>query len=438
MIIWSGHGILIPVFAVMGLIFGSVVGAFVSGEDAGPGVALILGGLFATGLVWLYALTLGKTQESVLLDPATGRQVLYRKSHTFFFIPAFAWAVISSVLAVLFIGMGITSMVAGPPEPKSTSPGAAELSAAERFISGKSNGIIHGNTPEAKEMAETFSELASMMRGELIEKGGSSKVSLSGGEFLTYCQTSDHGVAFLVHVPSLRKFSDDAKKVMCDAAWVAANQAVAEMNPAPANLAVGVRGVILYESILLGSPAELDPSNPTAGLKSRHQSLESDVLLPFFAPSTGESSGKHKSDSAASTNPASSDLPATSNPASKGSAAQEKPSETPAVGETKPGVPAATPAPVPPKDTPALPQTSTPESPAPATSASVSLPTEVKEWKSLDGRVLKASLVRFPDAEGASAEFKREDGQVFTIPLDRFAPESAAELKRIHEGLSTR
>jgi hypothetical protein len=60
------------------------------------------------------------------------------------------------------------------------------------------------------------------------------------------------------------------------------------------------------------------------------------------------------------------------------------------------------------------------------------------EWKSLDGRILKASLIRFTDAQGTSAEFKREDGQLFTIPLDRFAPESAAEMRKIHQSHSAR
>jgi hypothetical protein len=444
MIIWSGHGILIPLLAIIGLVIGTVFGGLIGGEKAGPVLGFTIGGLLSTGLVWLYALTIGKTKETILLDPATGQQVRHRRSHTFFFIPAFAWAVLSSVGAVLLVVMGILAMMAGPSEPKNRPPGSAELSTAERLISGKSSGVLHGNTPEAKAMAETFSELAATMRGELIEKGDATKISLTGGEFLTYCQASDHGVAFLVHVPSLRKFSDDAKQVMCDAAWFAANHAVSGMNPPPKNLAVGVRGVILYESILLGIPAIASASEPTAGLQTRHKSHESDVLLPFFTPSDSATMAAQSATDQADTKSGS--APATSQTievVGRGELARgpadggPKPEKTESKPETSaPQKPNLAGAPV--LETNNPPTTPSTEDPSPAAGAAMPLPTEAMEWKSLDGRILKASLIRFTDAQGTSAEFKREDGQLFTIPLDRFAPESAAEMRKIHQSHSAR
>jgi hypothetical protein len=428
MIIWSGHGILIPVFWVMGFFFGSTVGVFLGGEKGGPGTSILLGGLLGCGLVWLYALTFGKPKEAVLLDPQTGQPVHLRRSNTFFFIPAFVWAILTSILAVFLSVAGIGLMVAGPSTPKVQPPGAAELQEAEHLITTKSKGIIHGNTPAAREMALEFSRISDEMRGALIEEGKSPKVSLSGGEFLTYCQVSDHGTAFLVHVPGLRKFTDEAKQVMAEATWFAANQAVAGMNPPPKNLAVGMRGMILYETILLGTPTKDLENDPTGGIVSRHPSHESEVLRPFFTPIPAAEATADK--------PA---QPAAPSPSETPEPKAESPTAEPAVASApalKPDQPETA---APPAVSPDKPAPTTADEPAPApstaTSASVTLPTDVREWTSGDGRTMRAALIRFPDPSGAQAEFKREDGQVFTIPLDRFSAETQGELRKIFEGL---
>jgi hypothetical protein len=62
---------------------------------------------------------------------------------------------------------------------------------------------------------------------------------------------------------------------------------------------------------------------------------------------------------------------------------------------------------------------------------SIGLPTPVCDWRSLDGRTLRASLVRFSDAAGAIAEFQREDGATFTIPIEKFTPADRAAMQRI-------
>lgn len=430
MIIWGGHGILIPVFWVMGFFFGSTVGVFLGGEKGGAGASIMLGGLVGCGLVWLYSLTFGKPKEQILVDPKTGQTVHLRRSNSFFFIPAFVWAILTSVLAVFLSVAGIGLMVAGPSTPREQPPGAAELQAAEHLITTKSKGISHGNTPGAKEMALEFSRISAEMRGSLIEEGKSPKVSLSGGEFLTYCQVSDHGTAFLVHVPGLRKFTDEAKQVMAEASWFAANQAVAGMDPAPKNLAVGMRGMILYETILLGAPSKDLENDPTGGILSRHPSHESQVLRPFFTSAPAPD--------AAAENPAqsSSQLPSETSEPKPESSTSEPSVETAAasVPNLNPGQPeTASPSAASPVKTAA----STADAPAPTapTTASVTLPTEMKEWTSGDGRTLRAALIRFPDPPGTQAEFKREDGQVFTIPLDRFSSETQSELRKIFEGL---
>lgn len=428
MIIWSGHGILIPIFGGIGLFLGTLLGVALGGEKIGPQLGLTLGGIFGTGLIWLYALTFGKPTELVLQDPRTGAPVRIRKSNTFFFIPAIAWAILSSVGALFVTIIGIFVMSKAPSTPAEMPPGAAELSAAEKLISGKSHGIVNGNTPEARELASKFSKMTAELRDVLIEKGGSSKISLSGGDFLTFCQVSEHGTAFLVHVPSLRKFSDEAKKVMCDAAWFAATQAVADSTPLPKNLAVGVRGVVLYESIMIGVPTSAPPDDPSAGIKSRHPSHESSVLRSFFAPSTAPPSSPSSLVDA---------LPSRATEEANTDSTLDTKSPAP----TRSGLNEADKAlaldPVQPKSEPSSEKDLPAPDPEVSDVNSVALPTPVKDWHSQDGRVLKASLLRFVDETGSTAEFKREDGEVFTIPVERFSPEAQDELREINRRTRT-
>jgi len=395
-----------------------MLGAMIGGEKLGAGLGMTIGGILGAGLVWLYALTIGKTVEQLLHDPKTGKPVRLRRSHSFFFIPAFAWAILATIGAMGMVVIGTVTMVSGSSNtPVVQPPGAEELSAAERLVSSKSNGSFHGNTGESKELARRFADASSEMRDALIEKGKTSKISLSGGNFLTYCQMSEHGTAFIVHVPDLRKFSDEAKALMCDAAWFAASQVVNDLDPAPKNLAVGVRGVVLYESILLGVPGKDFEDSATDGLLSRHRSSESQVLRPFFAsppriPATDDSTGTSE------TKP----LVESNFDSGSGNAAVS-------VTQTTAAAPASV------NDaTPVL--TARTGSSGPEANVSTSL-SDLREWTSADGRSMRASLIRFIGESGEQAEFKREDGAVFTIAIDQFAPETRTELMALFQKSET-
>jgi len=62
---------------------------------------------------------------------------------------------------------------------------------------------------------------------------------------------------------------------------------------------------------------------------------------------------------------------------------------------------------------------------------------ELRDWTSADGRTMHASLIRFIGETGEQAEFKREDGAVFTIAIDQFSPETRTELKLLFEKSGT-
>ena len=124
-------------------------------------------------------------------------------------------------------------------------------------------------------MADHFAYLLKAVRTVAFTKGGASGVS--GGYFLTYCQVTDSGVAFLVHVPELRKFTEDAQAALLQLAWSSAVETTRRLpNASSLRLAVGLRGALLYGGIATGSATadEPDAQNTTAP--------QVETLYPFF------------------------------------------------------------------------------------------------------------------------------------------------------------
>src|SRR4051812_26227290 len=118
MIIWSGHGILIPISAIIGVLLGGAGGGAIGrATGASPqgmvALATMGSGAGMVAMLWLYALTLGRTVDQTLIDPATRRPVILRKRHTFFFVSAFLWAVLGTIGGVLWVGSGIMQWTSG-------------------------------------------------------------------------------------------------------------------------------------------------------------------------------------------------------------------------------------------------------------------------------------------------------------------------------------
>jgi hypothetical protein len=157
------------------------------------------------------------------------------------------------------------------------------LSIAESNILSASDGTAHGNSPEAIALAEEFGTLMKKLREALFTEG-KSKISITRGEFVTHCELRDGQCCFLVHVPDYRHFNDDAKESLEELAWMAAQRSVQGKLQPGDRLAVGLKGVLLYGSVQVGTVAaapqdgqEREPSPPT-------RSKEKDLLRPFFTP----------------------------------------------------------------------------------------------------------------------------------------------------------
>jgi hypothetical protein len=249
MIIWSGVGILIPLVAVFGIIVGSVLGGALGMPVVGAGFGFLLA---AAGNWGLWKLVYPKTPR-ILVDPATGRQVVQNPKHGLFFIPAKAWTWILAILAVPAIVIGIVGEKAAAAD--AAKPGYSQFKAANDLIDSKRNGETHGNTEVAKSAAAEFSSGMKAMT-EVMFSGGSKKNLMTGGTFLTYCHDGPDTIVFLCHVPSLRNYkSDESREGLNKIAWSVASEAASSLDPShKKTLMVGLRGVTSYGSIQQGPP----------------------------------------------------------------------------------------------------------------------------------------------------------------------------------------
>lgn len=186
---------------------------------------------------------------------------------------------------VLLLGLMISALalmprpknvaVAKPLDPNSSSE---RLKAAERAISTDNAGIAHGNTKEAKALAEKYAKTMKTLREAFFtkSKGG---LSMSGGNFVTYCELHDGRCAFITHVPEYRKFNGDAKESLAEIAWEAAQLTVADTLEEGDELGVGMKGVLLYGNVMVGSVTIA--GDEKRGLNHQSKS-EEERLEPFF------------------------------------------------------------------------------------------------------------------------------------------------------------
>lgn len=164
-------------------------------------------------------------------------------------------------------------------------PGYAEFRSADTLLMGRSRGSTHGNTPEAEALAAEFSVRLKQARNLGVESRKSSAiVSLTGGEFLTYCLLTKDGCVFMVHVPDLRNFSKEAKDFMADAAWVTALAVTEPRKATLQKIVVGIRGVLLYDRVISGrAGSPQDSASLRVGEINDSTECQS-FLQGYFAP----------------------------------------------------------------------------------------------------------------------------------------------------------
>ncbi|MEI6176741.1 MAG: hypothetical protein WCS43_07610 [Verrucomicrobiota bacterium] len=139
-------------------------------------------------------------------------------------------------------------------QARAKQPGYTPFKQAERFV-GRWEGVEgRGNTPKATEAAVNFSKVLEGYRALAISENKTKKTQKDKDHFITWCEVQGDRCLFIVHVPDLRRFKDDAKTAIAEGAWFAAQVSSEKIGlPANTKLAVAVRGDILYDRFITGS-----------------------------------------------------------------------------------------------------------------------------------------------------------------------------------------
>lgn len=160
-----------------------------------------------------------------------------------------------------------------------TSDPSEILSAVEMDVTSDDHGTAFGNSEQAVELAKDVTRSLTRMNLMFFTQSDGKGLSLSGGHFITHCELRPNQCAFVVHVPSYRKYEKEAKEMLSDIAWNAAQNAASEVLKDGDRLAIGLRGAMLYGDVLVG----------TVGEEETFQRTKRDSLLVFFAPHNARS-----------------------------------------------------------------------------------------------------------------------------------------------------
>lgn len=120
-----------------------------------------------------------------------------------------------------------------------------------RVLTVSTEGTATGNTAVARSLAAAYAEALDAMRKEMFTKQREG-VSLTQGRFVVHCEAQAKSCAFIVHVPSYRNFTNDAKQELEKRAWELAEEVAAPKFGKGDRLAVGLRGTALYGAVLIG------------------------------------------------------------------------------------------------------------------------------------------------------------------------------------------
>ncbi len=178
---------------------------------------------------------------------------------------------------------------------RATQPGYARFSQANSFMNGTAASGSQGNTPAANEAARSFATFMRSFRAEAITGNQPSSTTTRHDDMLTWCEVHGDRCLFIVKVPDLRHFDAGSKTALGDAAWFAAHLCATKLGLANnANLAVAVRGSLVYDRLITGRHmADIHADSPDLETRLRESIQQTktggpfeDQLIPYFANPT--------------------------------------------------------------------------------------------------------------------------------------------------------
>ncbi len=103
-LIWEGWGFLVAVFAFGISLIANLIADYTTGSRtywATHKWPLATSLFISATVCWFVGNYLRNLKARVLLDPKTGREVILRQSHTFFFIPVMWWGPILAAFGLI-------------------------------------------------------------------------------------------------------------------------------------------------------------------------------------------------------------------------------------------------------------------------------------------------------------------------------------------------
>jgi hypothetical protein len=137
-----------------------------------------------------------------------------------------------------------------------------------------------GNTPPAKQLAARFVPMMETIRSLAFtgddKERASRAPSLTEGHMLTHVELHQGTVCFLVRIPSLVRYTDQARTHLLDIAWAAATTLTRTLRKEhDLKVGVGLRGTLLCGGVAVGMGNAV-PEKWVDGL------ISEEPLFPFF------------------------------------------------------------------------------------------------------------------------------------------------------------
>ncbi|MDB6031363.1 MAG: hypothetical protein JWM16_1701 [Verrucomicrobiales bacterium] len=171
--------------------------------------------------------------------------------------------------------------------------GRATFEAANGLIDFNRGEVAFGNTPTAKQIATILSAKMKELDTTKFTGGNEAGISVTKHEFLTYCSLRPGQCVVLMHVPELRHYDHEAKTLVSELAWKMLQETIRSsgVEGDPLVLAVGIRGVTLYDRVTAGtyvpdfSPTKNGIGATKQGFKSKEElyAFFGDTSAPAFA-----------------------------------------------------------------------------------------------------------------------------------------------------------
>ena len=163
-------------------------------------------------------------------------------------------------------------------------PGETQFRSANEHINGNQGFVGCGNSPKAVNIAVDFSNKMKKRRELMFEAAKPNRISVGTAGFVSCCELHDSQCAIIVNVPDLRRFSTEAKDSLGRLAWHTAQEALNQNGAARPGmkLAVGIRGVLLYDRVLLGNAVTNLEGADTSLFETITSSEPQQRLHPFF------------------------------------------------------------------------------------------------------------------------------------------------------------